>query len=171
MKRTSEDFTSYVTHAWPRLFRTAYALTADVSAAEELLQATLVKVYLHWNRVTRAELPDAYVRRMMVNQAASSWRSLARRTEVATADLASRGRDHDSEFDTGVVVRDELWKGIQRLPVRQRAVVFLRYFEGLSEAEIASTLGIAPGTVKSQASAALAKLRRALATEQLEEKR
>jgi RNA polymerase sigma-70 factor (sigma-E family) len=169
VKRTGEEFTSYATDAWPRLFRTAYALTGDVPAADELLQATLVKVYLHWSRVMRAESPDAYVRRMMVNQAASSWRALTRRTEVASVDLGDR-RDDGSAFDSELVVRDELWNGIQRLPVRQRAVVFLRYFEGLSEAEIAATLDIAPGTVKSQASAALAKLRRDLTTEQLEEK-
>jgi RNA polymerase sigma-70 factor (sigma-E family) len=169
MGRSGDEFTAYVSHAWPRLFRTAYALTADVSAADELLQATLVKVYLHWSKVARAESPDAYVRRMMINQSASAWRSLARRNEVLSDQPEGRG-DPGDDFDEAVAVRDELWRGIQRLPVRQRAIVFLRYFEGLSEAEIAATLDIAPGTVKSQASAALGKLRGTLAYAPQEEK-
>lgn len=68
---SSEDFTAYVEAAWSRLFRTAYALTGDVAAADDLLQVTLVKMYRNWRSVRSAEAPDAYVRRIMVNEAAS----------------------------------------------------------------------------------------------------
>jgi len=155
---STEDYTAYVEGAWPRLFRTAYALTGDVSSADDLLQATLVKVYVHWRKVLRADSPDAYVRRIMVNQAASTWRSRGRRREV----LASEPRPetaNDPGFDGDLATSDELWQLVHTLPPRQRAVVVLRYYEDLSEREIADVLGIAAGTVKGLASAAMSKLR------------
>jgi RNA polymerase sigma-70 factor (sigma-E family) len=155
---TTEDYTAYVEGAWQRLFRTAYALTGDVRAAEELLQGTLVKVYVSWRKVARADSRDAYVRRVMVNHASSGWRSRRHRDEVLTAD--PRPSDQAaSSFDADLATSDELWGLVQGLPPRQRAVVVLRYYEDLSEREIGSVLGIAPGTVKSLASAAMAKLR------------
>ena len=155
---TTEDYTAYVEGAWQRLFRTAYALTGDVPAAEELLQSTLVKVYVSWRRVARADSRDAYVRRVMVNQAASGWRSRRRRDEVLTAEPRPVDGVGPS-FDANLATSDELWGLVQGLPPRQRAVVVLRYYEDLSEREIGSVLGIAPGTVKSLASAAMTKLR------------
>jgi RNA polymerase sigma-70 factor (sigma-E family) len=160
---STEDYTTYVAAAWPRLFRTAYALTGDVASADELLQTTLVKVYLHWRTVVRAGSPDAYVRRVMYNQAASVWRTRLRRPEVLAAeprtDLAQTGAALDDEF----VTSDELWQLVHGLPVRQRAVIVLRYYEDLSEREIADVLGMAAGTVKSLSSAAMTKLRERLA--------
>ena len=86
MSNHEDDFTAFVGQAWPRLFRTAYALTLDVPAADDLLQASLVKVFVHWRKVEQAESPEAYVRRVLVNQASSTWRSRARRPEVLSAE-------------------------------------------------------------------------------------
>jgi RNA polymerase sigma-70 factor (sigma-E family) len=155
----SEEYTAYVEGAWPRLFRTAYALTGDVSSADDLLQGTLVKVYVHWRRVLRADSPDAYVRRMMVNQAASTWRARRNRPEVLTAEPRPEAPSGGAGFDGDLAASDAVWRVVQGLPARQRAVVVLRYYEDLSEREIADVLGIAPGTVKSLASAAMTKLR------------
>ena len=161
----ADDYTEYVEAAWPRLFRTAYALTGDVNRADELLQSTLVKVYVNWRKVVRAEAPDAYVRRIMVNEGTSFWRSRRHRREVLTAeprtDLHSLrgGGAPEADFDTS----DELWHLVQALPSRQRAVVVLRYYEDLTERETADVLGIAQGTVKSLCSAAMTKLRGGLA--------
>jgi len=154
---STEDFTAYVQGSWARMFRTAYALTGDVGEAEDLLQRTLVKTFVHWKKVARAEAPDSYVRRMMVNDATSSWRVSLRRREVLTSDVPERAGDAD--FDALLATSDELWRHVQQLPPRQRAVLVLRFYEDLSEREIAGLLGIAPGTVKSLSSAAITKLR------------
>ncbi len=155
---TTEDYTAYVEGAWQRLFRTAYALTGDVRQAEELLQSTLVKVFVSWRRVSRADSRDAYVRRMMVNQATSGWRSRRHRAEVLSPEPRASDEAIPS-FDSDLAASDELWQLVQALPARQRAVVVLRYYEDLSEREIGSVLGIAPGTVKSLAHSAMGKLR------------
>ena len=149
------------------MFRVAYALTGDQASAEDLLQRTLVKAFVHWKRVSRAEAPDAYVRRMLVNESALSWRARKRRPEVLTAELPDRP---EPGFDSVLATRDELWEGVRALPTRQRAVLVLRYYEDLSEREIAETLGISAGTVKSLSSAAIDKLRTRLQpVDQLEE--
>ena len=149
------------------MYRVAYALTGDQASAEDLLQRTLVKAFVHWKRVARAEAPDAYVRRMLVNESALSWRARKRRPEVLTADLPDQP---DAGFDSLLATRDELWEGVRALPTRQRAVLVLRYYEDLSEREIAETLGISAGTVKSLSSAAIDKLRTRLQpVDQLEE--
>jgi RNA polymerase sigma-70 factor (sigma-E family) len=157
---SSEDFTAYVEGAWARMFRTAYALTGDQATAEDLLQRTLVKAFVQWKRVSHAESPDSYVRRMLVNESASGWRARSRRPEVLTADLPEQ--PGTTAFDSAFATREELWEGVQTLPPRQRAVVVLRYYEDLSEREIAEVLGISNGTVKSLANAAVAKLRNRL---------
>lgn len=163
MGTATDDYTAYVEESWARLFRTAYALTGDVTAADDLMQATLVKVFVSWRKVRKADSVDAYVRRVMVNQATSTWRSRARRPEVLTAEPPAAAKPvHDPDGD------DELWTLIHDLPPRQRAVLVLRYYEDLSEQEIAHALDIAPGTVKSQASAAIGKLRDRLLPLQIE---
>jgi RNA polymerase sigma-70 factor (sigma-E family) len=154
---SAEDFTTYVEASWARMFRTAYALTGDVGNAEDLLQRTLVKAFVHWKKVAQAEAPDAYVRRMMVNEAASTWRGSLRRREILTDDPPESPRG--SPFDSVLATSDELWHRVQQLPPRQRAVVVLRFYEDLSEREIAEVLGVAPGTVKSLSNAAIKKLR------------
>jgi RNA polymerase sigma-70 factor (sigma-E family) len=154
-----DDFAEFVGARWTSLYRLAYLLTASRAGAEDLLQTTLEKAYVKWGRIGRMDFPEAYVRRMLANTLVSG-RRRAWIGELPTQDLPERAGDSD---DISVLDRAVLWPLVCALPTRQRAVIVLRYYEDLSEAEIAHALGCAPGTVKSQASAAVAALRRALA--------
>jgi RNA polymerase sigma-70 factor (sigma-E family) len=136
------DYTEFVRTRWPALFRTSHLITGDAAEAEDVLQATLIKAYTQWRRVRRATAPEAYVRRMLLNEVLSARRTATRRSR----------RTH-------LVELTDRWTRLQSLPPRQRAVIVLRYYDDLTEAQIADALGIAPGTVKSQASAALRSLR------------
>jgi RNA polymerase sigma-70 factor (sigma-E family) len=150
------DFTAYFTARQPALMRTAYLLTGDQASAEDLVQESFAKLYLSWDKVRQRESIDGYVRRIMVNELNSGWRRPWRRREVVVSEVPESQTKIDA-YDDGRAAT--LWSFVQTLPRRQRAVVVLRYYEGLSEAEIADALGISPGTVKSQASRALAALR------------
>jgi RNA polymerase sigma-70 factor (sigma-E family) len=154
-----DDFAEFVGARWTSLYRLAYLLTASRAGAEDLLQTTLEKAYVKWGRIGRMDFPEAYVRRMLANTLVSG-RRRAWIGELPTQDLPERSGDFS---DIPVLDRAVLWPLVCALPTRQRAVIVLRYYEDLSEAEIAHALGCAPGTVKSQASAAVAALRRALA--------
>ena len=147
------DFDAFVAARSSALLRTAYLLTRDHALAEDLLQTALTKAWFAWSRIETA--PEAYVRKVLVNTYATWWRRKWN-GEHATADLPDAGVASASEAsDTS----HDLWQAMARLPRRQRAVVVLRYFEDLSESETAVLLGCSVGTVKSQASKALAKLR------------
>jgi RNA polymerase sigma-70 factor (sigma-E family) len=147
------DFDEFVVARSSRLLRTAYLLTHDWALAEDLLQTALAKSWFAWGRLD--DDPEPYVRKVLVNTYASWWRRRWR-GETPTESLPeSSATDPTGQIDD----RDELWQALGRLPRRQRAVVVLRYFEDLSEAQIADTLGISSGTVKSHASKALARLR------------
>ena len=153
--RAREDFRTYVTGRSPALLRTAYVLTGSRTDAEDLLQTVLAKTYLAWDRIREREAVDAYVRRAMVNTQTSWWRR-RRVDEYATAHPPEHpGRDESTDLE----LHDALWTALAALPKRQRAVVVLRYYEDLSEAETARVLGVSVGTVKSTTSRALAKLR------------
>lgn len=160
--RDEASYVEFVTARWPALFRLAYLLAGSEHAAEDLLQTSLMKVFVGWEKVQRTESPEAYVRRIVVNSAISDGRRRLRRPEVVADVLPERP---DPDHGESVGERDELWPLVEALPPRQRAVVVLRYYEDLSEAQIADVLGCAPGTVKSQASAALKTLRVAIATQ------
>ncbi|SNT64431.1 RNA polymerase sigma-70 factor, sigma-E family [Asanoa hainanensis] len=151
---TPEGFEDFVVGRSPRLLRTAYLLTRDWALAEDLLQTALARAWEAWSRIDGD--PEPYVRRIIVNTYASAWRRRWR-GELPTADLPEPpgAADPHGHLDD----RDSLWRALGRLPRRQRAVLVLRYFEDLSEAEIAEALGCSIGTVKSQASRAVAKLR------------
>jgi RNA polymerase sigma-70 factor (sigma-E family) len=155
---TEQDFVQFVSARWSSLYRLAYLLTASPTAAEDLLQTAFEKAYVRWSRIGRMEFPEAYVRRMMVNALVSSGRRAWLR-EVPSDSLPEVSA---GAIDIGVLDRSLLWPLVCALPVRQRAVIVLRYYEDLSEAQIADVLGCAPGTVKSQTSAAMKALRRAL---------
>ena len=148
------DYTAFVEAQWSPLFRTAYLLTGDYQLAEDLLQTTFTKVLLSWPRISRLGQPGAYARRMMTNQATSWWRRRSS-SELPATEFPDRGTPGHEDSVTQSVV---MWKALATLAPRQRAVVVLRYYEDLSEAEIAETLGIATGTVKSHCSAALSRL-------------
>jgi len=160
MTRSYDDeFACFVAARSTALLRTAHLLTGEIGSAEDLLQIALLKTYRHWPRLTNREAPDAFVRRVMVTTQASWWRR--RRVREDTAAVVPERAVADST--RAADVRDELWRALARLPVRMRAVLVLRYWEDLSEAETARVLGCSAGTVKSQASRGLARLRDELA--------
>jgi RNA polymerase sigma-70 factor (sigma-E family) len=159
-----DGFDGFVAARSSGLLRTAYLLTRDHALAEDLLQTALAKAWFAWDRIDQD--PEAYVRRILVNTFASWWRRKWN-GEQAHADPpepepgpAADGAD-----------RHDLWTAMGRLPRRQRAVVVLRFVEDLTEAETARLLGVSVGTVKSQTSKALAKLRIDPALAALEEDR
>ncbi|MGH3509424.1 MAG: SigE family RNA polymerase sigma factor [Nocardioidaceae bacterium] len=150
------EFSAYMAARQPSLMRTAYLLTGNRHEAEELVQMALAKLYLSWDKVQRRELVDGYVRRILINEHHSLWRRAWKRREHPTDELP----DHDGVMDThDEGVGGALWEFVQTLPARQRAVVVLKFYEELSDAEVARTLGISTGTVKSQSSRALSALR------------
>jgi RNA polymerase sigma-70 factor (sigma-E family) len=150
------EYDEFYAALWPRLVRTAYAVCGDLGVAEDAVQTALAKAYRSWRRISRLDSPEAYVRKMAVNEVLSNRRTAHVRREVVRAQLPDSSSPRE---DDGAVARDELWQAVSSLPPRQRAVLVLRYYEDLSEQQIADTLGCRPGTVKSQASAALATLR------------
>jgi RNA polymerase sigma-70 factor (sigma-E family) len=154
-------FEEYAGAAWPSLYRYAYLLTGSHADAEDLAQQTLVKAYRSWSRVAGAESPPAYLRRTLTNTYLSQRRPQKRRLEVLTDQPPEPGPASDG----GIEDRMTLWPQVKSLPPRQRAVVVLRYYEQLSEQEIAEVLGCSRGTVKSTAHHALNALRAALATD------
>lgn len=157
--RRDEEFTSYLAARQPGLLRTAYLLTGDRHTAEDVLQTSLAKLYLAWDKVRDRDSVDAYVRRIMVNENNSLWRRPWKKREHAT-DLTPEGfhdTPYEDTYDDGQGAA--LWDVVQSLPPKARAVVVLRYYEQLSEAETADVLGISVGTVKSQCSRAVAALR------------
>ena len=156
------EFEQYMAARQPSLLRTAYLLTGDRHSAEDLVQTALAKLYLSWDKVQRRELVDGYVRRIMVNENNSLWRRAWKRKEVTTDTIPDYVGVAD-RHDHGE--RSALWEFVQTLPRKQRAVVVLRYYEDLSEAEVADILGISVGTVKSQSSRALAALRQRVHTQ------
>ena len=151
-----EAFREYVAARSPGLLRTAYLLTGSRADAEDLLQTTLAKTYLAWDRILERDAIDGYVRRVMVNTQTSWWRR-RRVTEYATDDLPERAAGRDATEDHAL--HDALWTALSRLSKKQRAIVVLRYYEDLSEAQTAEILGCTVGTVKSHTSRAIRSLR------------
>ena len=150
------DFAAYLAARQPSLLRTAYLLTGNRHDAEDLVQVAFAKLYLSWDKVRDAGSLDGYVRRILVNEHNSLWRRAFKRREVVSDDVPEAHAPADRHDDGESTA---LWAFVQTLPRRQRAVIVLRYYEELSEAETAATLGISVGTVKSQTSRALATLR------------
>ncbi|MCU1678359.1 MAG: polymerase, sigma-24 subunit, subfamily protein [Frankiales bacterium] len=146
------EFDGFVVANSPRLLRTAFLLTRDEAGAQDLLQTALVHAWRAWGRIYGDPMP--YVRKIIVNAYTSSWRRKWR-AEVPTAEL----RDLAYEERGSAEDRDVMWTALGRLPRRQRAVMVLRYFEDLTEAQTAEVLGVSIGTVKSQTSKALGHLR------------
>lgn len=156
MAASEQDFAEFVRAALPGLLRYGHALTGNPHDAADLVQTVLEKVGSRWSRVTDCADPTAYVRRAMVNAHISKWRRTRRET------LLAEFPDIPTQADGDRLENEPVWQALRALPARQRAVVVLRYYEGLSEDEIATSLGIASGTVKSQASKALVSLRQRL---------
>lgn len=148
-------FHEYVTSRSASLLRMAYLLTRNRADAEDLVQAALAKTFQAWDRIEDRGAVDGYVRRAMVNTHISWWRR-RRVEEYPTDEIPDQPViDHAGDSE----VQDALRRAIERLPQRMRAAVVLRYYEDMSEAEIANVLGVSLGTVKSTVSRAVAKLR------------
>lgn len=148
-------FRDYVTARSRSLLRTAYLLTGNRADAEDLVQSALAKTYLAWDRIEDRGALDGYVRRAMVNTHISWWRR-RRLEEYPTDEVPDQAvADHSGTSD----LQDTLRRAVDQLPQRMRAAVVLRYFEDMTEAEVADVLGVSLGTVKSTVSRAVAKLR------------
>ena len=152
-------FEEYASVAWPSLYRRAYLLSGNHADAEDLAQQTLIKTHGSWSRVSGAESPNAYVRRVLTNTFLSMKRPKGRRLELLAGENVPEPVAPPLH---GPEDRMVLWPHVRDLPPRQRAVIVLRYYEQLSEAEIANTLGCSRGNVKSTAHRALQNLRTAL---------
>lgn len=159
------DFAELVEARSTALLRLAYAVVGDHQLAQDLLQEALVKVYVAWPRLRDPAAGEAYARRTIVTMAIS-WRR-RRSFHEPPSDQLPKVSDQDDQGDQGerLATHDVLWQQVRGLPPRQRAALVLRYYEDLSEAETADLMGCSTGTVKSQLSAALGKLRERVGTD------
>ena len=154
------EFTDFMHGRWSQLVRLGYGLTGDRQLAEDLAQTAFAKAYASWGRVSRADNPDAYLRRIVVNANTARFRKI-RVAEVLTAVVPELVAAADAAEPRGD--RDALQAALIQLPYGQRAAVVLRYWLDLSETETAAILGCSVGNVKSQTSRALVKLRSTVA--------
>jgi RNA polymerase sigma-70 factor (sigma-E family) len=153
-------FRDFVTARSPALLRTAYLLTGDRGLAEDAVQAMFSRVYVSWSRIRHKQAVDAYCRKTLVREV-SSWRRRRRVTHVLTGDVPERA---DVARGEASGANEPLRAALLALSPRQRAVVVLRYFYDMSEADVATALGISRGSVKQHTYRALASLRTALVT-------
>ncbi|MGI5490916.1 SigE family RNA polymerase sigma factor [Microtetraspora malaysiensis] len=151
-----DEFAAFVAARGTSLLRVAYLTSGDEGEAEDLLQTALERAYRNWDRV-RYDNPEPYVRRIIVNTSIDR----ARRRAILRI-IPMHSPPEPSPYETDVDLRHVLMDTLRALPPRQRAVIVLRYWEDLSEAQTAEILGCSAGTVKSQASKALARLRKAM---------
>jgi len=156
--QSDEEFRDFMRGRWSAMVRLAYGLTGDLGHAEDVAQAAFARAYASWSRVSRTGDPDAYVRRIVINENNSRFRR--RRVAESLVDAVPEPSGPRSA-DTADALGDSeaLMKALRRLGPRQRAVIVLRFWMDMSEAETAAALGCSVGTVKSQASRALAALR------------
>jgi RNA polymerase sigma-70 factor (sigma-E family) len=148
-------FGDYVRARGGALLRAAQTLTGNRADAEDLVQATLVKTYQSWNKITDPAALDTYVRRVMINTHISGWRR--RRIDEYPTDELPDSPAADQTYDTDL--HEVVQRAVDRLPRRMRAAVMLRYYDDMSEPEVAAALGVSVGTVKSTVARAVAKLR------------
>ncbi|GAB4054129.1 SigE family RNA polymerase sigma factor [Catellatospora paridis] len=152
-----DGFDDYVQARLGKWSRVAYLLAGDHHAAEDLLQNALFKLALQW-RKARIDAPDAYIRKILYHEHVSRWRrSHHLRSEYLTDRMPEPATGRDMAADT--IRRVLLHQALEKLTRKQRAVIVLRFFEDLSEPDAAAALGVSIGTVKSQTSRALARLR------------
>lgn len=146
------------------LRRLALMLCGDPYLADDLVQNTLAKAYRRWARIDGSRQPEAYVKAMIVNEHLSWWRRRANRELPVDTGDAPAATDPAGDFAGAQADRDAVWTLLGRLPARQRAVLVLRYYEDMADAQIAQVLGCAESTVRSQATRALATLRAIMPT-------
>lgn len=150
------DFMDFVTHRAPALLRTAFLLCGgDRGAAEDLLQDVLERAYPKWRRIR--EKPEPYLRAALANAASNRWRARSRRVSEVPLDRATPPTRPGHEQQ--IVDQDQVVRALRALPPRMRAVLVLRFFDDMSEADVARALRCGTGTVKSQTARGLARLR------------
>jgi RNA polymerase sigma-70 factor (sigma-E family) len=154
-RRDPAAFAEFVAARSAALHRTAYLMVGDRQLAQDLLQEALTKTYVAWPRLRDPGKAEAYTRKAITTTAITWYRRRSWGERPTDAVPERAGVDHGD----AVTTRDLLWQALQQLPPRQRAAIVLRFYEDLSEARTAEVLGCAPGTVKSQVSAGLRKLR------------
>jgi RNA polymerase sigma-70 factor (sigma-E family) len=159
-----DDFEVFAAARLPDLLRYATALTGDRELAADLVQDVLTRAFTRWPRIRRTEAPDRYLKRMITNAHLSHRRRWSVRRIAPAADDVLDARAPVAPDPTALDLErgeqvDRLWQALAALPARQRAVLVLRYYEGLTDTEIAGVLDCAPGTVRSSASRALRALR------------
>ncbi len=150
------DFSSFVAASSRRLLRGAYLITGDLAEAEDLLQTALERAYRRWPTIRQKDVPEAYVRKIIVTAAIDAGRR--RKVTSTLLDEAQLPGQLDAAVE-GLPGRSALLACVRVLPAGQRAVLVLRYFDDLTEAETARVLGCTVGTVKSQHARAMARLR------------
>ncbi|TCC60971.1 SigE family RNA polymerase sigma factor [Kribbella pittospori] len=153
-ERDTAGFAEFATTRHAALYRYAYLLAGDRGLAEDLVQEALVKTYVAWRRLRDPGNAEAYTRRVITTTAITWWRRKSWHAERPHDDVPDRPVDPED-----ATARIWLWHELQQLPPRQRAALILRYYEDLTEPQTAEALGCSVGTVKSQVSAALKKLR------------
>lgn len=154
--RDTAEFEDYVAMRWSACFRTAYLMTGDRGMAEDLVQTALSRCFVAWPKLRAREAADAYVRKAMLNTFLSWRRRKSWGQELATDVLPeAAGVDSSARIDEQHLLRDAL----AQLPPRQRAVVVMRFYDDLGVNEVAAAMGCSVGTVKSQTSDGLRKLR------------
>jgi RNA polymerase sigma-70 factor (sigma-E family) len=155
--RGPDGFEQFVALRGPALVRFASRLTGDPHRAEDLVQDALAKAYQRWNRIRRADRPEVYVRRILVNASNSWWRR--RSSGEVPVDVAP-DRPVRGDVSAEAADRDAMWRMILQLPARQRAVLVLRYYEDYDDATIAEILQCSQTTVRTHAMRALETLRK-----------
>lgn len=150
----ARDFEDWVAARGPALLRLAHVLTGNAADAEDLVQDALSRALPRWDRISRVDDPDAYVRRMVVNGNVSAWRRFRRR-ETPVAEM----RDAATAAGPAAEERDRLWRACLDLPHHERVAVVLRFYEDLDYGEIARLTGVREGSVRSRVSRGVARLR------------
>lgn len=163
MRRDVADFGEFVTARSPALHRAAYLMVGEVSLAQDLVQESLVKTYVAWPRLRDKGNAEAYCRKAITTTAITWFRRKSWSHERPTGSPPEIG---GAGHDDAVAQSQWLWDGLQQLPVRQRVAIVLRYYEDLTEAQTAEAMGCAVGTVKSQVSAGIRKLRELLGSDE-----
>lgn len=155
------QFDSWVAARGPALLRLAYTLTGNRADAEDVVQDALARALPRWERISRVDNVDAYVRRMVLNAHTSRWRKWRRRESPSAEVTLPAGEGSEVSRDE----REAIWLACRRLPEAQRTAIVLRYYEQLEYAEIAALTGVREGSVRSRVSRGLEALRRELGEE------
>lgn len=154
----TEGFTEFVASRGPALLRMALALTADRALAEDLVQEALTRAVSRWGKLLRDGDPERYIRAVMLNETRSQWRRRARRQEVIMDEVPEPVAPGATEH--GVAQQIDMANVLKHLSPRQRAIIYLRYYEDISVTETATLMNCSPGTVKRQSFDALKRIRR-----------